>query len=100
MRATDSGTNSGTQSQLKEKIQWAGSLDTLLAYWMKEEQDQWKPGSKVSCGKRWAKAIGIEMSDKDGTKTKAHKAHVEQLVMRWKSATSMVVPVGEIKQER
>lgn len=82
---TKEGTNLGGQS--KENIQWAGSLDTQLVYRMKEEWGQWRPGEKVSCGKRWAKAIGVDMLDKSGTKT---KAHVEQLVNRWKSATVMM----------
>lgn len=81
------GANIGSSQSVKENIQWAGSLDTLLAYQMKAEWDRWRPGSKVICGRRWAKAIGIEVLDKDGTKT---KAHVEQLIGRWKSAVKMM----------
>jgi len=51
---------------------------------MKEEWDTWK---LEQSGKRWAKALGIEALDKDGTKT---KTHVEQLISRWKSATLMM----------
>ena len=74
--------NGNTQSSQtsKENICWAGSLDTLLVFQMRDEyNERWKPGTKLACGKRWAKAISIDHLDRDGSKT---KAHIEQLVSR------------------
>ena len=84
------GLDAGSGPSQKENIVWAGALDTLLAYKMKDEyKDHWKPGRKVSCAKRWAKALAIE--DKDGLKT---KAHVEILVARWKVASIAMMGTG------
>ena len=41
----------------------------------------------MPCGKRWARALSIDHLHKDDTKT---KAHVEQLISRWKVATKMM----------
>ena len=36
----------------KENITWAGNLDTLLGFQMRDEYNQkWKSGRKVACGK-------------------------------------------------
>ena len=72
----------------KENITWAGNLDTLSAFQTKEGyQEGWKPGRKVTCRMKWAKALGMDHLDRDGTKT---KAHVEQLVNRWKATSKMM----------
>ena len=88
IKASGNGTQSHGSQASKENICWAGSLDTLLSFQMRDEHNErWKPGAKLACGKRWAKAISINHLDRDGSKT---KAHVEQLVSRWRSASKMM----------
>lgn len=60
-----------------QQISWSGSLDTALAYLMKDNWTAFKTcRSKIEYCRRWGTKLGITNLDPGGDKTKAHVQHI------------------------